>query len=83
MAIEVGDKLPENFEELDAIASHVYLQGVDAGKVKLRADIKTFLNREILLAKGNDRQPNPDDPRVQAIRLVTEKLYAAFEDGTL
>jgi hypothetical protein len=83
MAIDVGDHLPENFDELDALAASIYKQGVEAGKTALRADIKSLLNKEVLAAKGKERRPNPDDPKVQAIRSITEKLYAAFEDGTL
>jgi hypothetical protein len=83
MAIDVGEHLPQDFDELDALASKVYKQGVEAGKTSLRADVKDFLNKEILAAKGKERRPDPDDPKVQAIRSITEKLYAAFEDGTL
>lgn len=83
MALDVGDKLPESFEDLDIIAARVYKQGAEAGKVALRADIKAFLNKEILAAKGRERRPDPHNPQVRAVREITERLYAAFEDGTL
>src|SRR5690349_2473392 len=62
MAIDVGEHLPQDFDELDALASKIYKQGVEAGKISLRADVKDFLNREILAAKGKERRPDPDDP---------------------
>jgi hypothetical protein len=83
MAYEVGDEIPETFEELDDIAARVYSQGVDAGKAKLRADIKEFLTKEFFAAKGKNRRADQDDPKIQAINGVMERLYAAFEDGTL
>jgi hypothetical protein len=83
MAVDVGDKLPENFEELDELGTKIYKQGVERGQVKLRAAIREFLNKEVLAAKGRDRRPDPTDPKVRAIREITERLYAAFEDGTL
>lgn len=83
MALDPGDKLPATFEELDEIAAKVYQQGVEAAKISLRTDIKEFLTREFFAAKGKDRRANPDDPKVQAIRAIMERLYAAFEEGTL
>ena len=83
MAFEVGDKLPENFEELDALAARIYKQGVEAGRASLKADTKAFLNKEILAAKGPHRRADPTSPKVKAVREITERLYAAYEDGTL
>lgn len=83
MALEVGDHIPETIEELEDAAAGYYKQGVDAGKAALRIAVKEFLNKEILAAKGNERRPDPADPQVRAIRFITERLYAAFEDGTL
>lgn len=83
MGYEVGDQLPKNFEELDDIAARVYAQGVDAGKSKLRGDIRDFLTRELIAVRGNERRADQDDPKYQAITLMMEKLYSSFEEGTL
>lgn len=83
MAIDRPDKLPETFEELDDLLATAYRLGAEGGKAIQRTNVREFLNREILAAKGNNRRPDPNDPKVQAIREITERLYAAFQDGTL
>jgi hypothetical protein len=83
MAYDPGESIPETFEELDAIAARCYSQGVDAGKAKLRADIRDFLKKEFRIIRGNERRANQEDPRYLALTSLMEKLYAAFEDGTL
>lgn len=83
MAYEVGEEIPETFEELDQIAARVYSQGVDAGKAKLRAEIKEYMTKQFLSAKGRKRRADPNDPKIQAILEVMERLFGAFKDGTL
>lgn len=83
MAYEVGEEIPETFEELDAIAARVYLQGVDAGKAKLRTDIKEFLTKQFIKTKGRSRRADPNDPKIQAVLEVMERLFDAFKDGSL
>lgn len=83
MAFDPGEKIPTTFEELDEITARAYLQGGDTGKAKLRADIKEFLTREFFAAKGNERRANLDDPKMLAINGIMERLYTAFEDGSL
>lgn len=83
MGYEVGDELPDTFEELDALAARVYSQGVDAGKVKLRADIREFFTKEFRVVRGNERRANQESPEYKALTTLMEKLYGAFEDGTL
>lgn len=83
MAYEVGDHIPATFEELDEIAARVYLQGVEAGKAKLRTDIKEYMTKAFLKAKGRSRRADPNDPKIQAVLEVMERLFEAFKDGSL
>lgn len=80
MPIEVPDQLPTSFEELDDLLARTHTSGVEQGRNRMRDDVKAFLNAEILAAKGNERRPDPEDPKVQAIRSITERLYRWFEE---
>lgn len=83
MAFTPPQEMPESEEELDVALAKVYLEGIEAGKNKLRLDIKEYLMTKFFGAKGRDRRANPDDPKIQAIREIMEGLYAKFEDGSL
>jgi hypothetical protein len=83
MAYEQPQKMPADMDELDAMCGRVYKQGVEAGKTQLRQDIKDYLLTKFFGARGDRRRADPKEPKVQAIRELTEGLYAKFEDGTL
>lgn len=83
MPFTSGEKLPETLEALDSLCASVYLEGQEAGKVKLRSAIRDYLTQEFFAAKGNERRANQDDPKVQAVNAIMERLYNKFEDGTL
>jgi hypothetical protein len=83
MAYEPPQEMPEDLDKLDEICAIIHQKGVELGKASLRKDIKDFLLKEFFGAKGRERRANENDPKVQAIRAIMERLYAAFEDGTL
>ncbi len=83
MAFTPGQKLPESLEELDTLCAGVYIEGQEAGKVALRKGIKEFLLAEFFNAKGNERRADPENPKIQAVNAIMERLYRKFEDGSL
>lgn len=87
MPYEQPDHLPGDMDELDLMVARAYSQGIDTGKrsgrIELRDELKKFLEREFNASKGRRRRADPEDPKTAAVLTIMEKLYAAFEDGTL
>lgn len=83
MAYEVPQEMPKDMDEVDLWIAKGHQSGIELGKRNLRKDIKEFMMREFFASKKNERRANPDDPQVQAVRAISERMFNAFEDGTL
>lgn len=87
MPYEQPDHLPEDMDELDLMVARAYSQGIDTGKRsgrnELKEELKKFLEREFNASKGRRRLANREDPKTAAVLEIMEKLYGAFEEGTL
>lgn len=87
MAWQPPQEMPADLDELDQALWDVYYQGEAEGRRKEHRDmvekIKKYLNQEFFRSKKNERRADPNDPKVQAIRAIMERLYHKFEDGSL
>lgn len=77
------EQMPEDLDALDTALGKVYQEGVEDGKRNLRLAIREFLRVKFYGTKGRERRANPEDPKTAAVLWIMEKLYAAFEDGSL
>lgn len=87
MAFQPPQELPQDLDELDAALVDVYKQGVSEGRRYEHADmvekIKAYLISEFNWTKQNRRRADKDDPKVQAIHAIMDRVFDKFRDGSL